>query len=80
MRDNVKFGVDDSRIKDALDSISKDGIVLPKLFDDHRIVQDNFQHIFNHKTIGDVFQVNCVEDHFNSYVGQSIYDMCLDNL
>ena len=80
MQDNVKVGVDDSWIKDALDSISKDEIVLPKLFDDHPIVQDNFQHIFNHKTIGYFFQVNCVEHHFDNYVGQSIYDMCPDNL
>ena len=79
MQDTVKVGVDDSRIKHALDSISKDEIVLPKLFDDHLMVQDNFQHIFNHKTIRDVFQVNCAEDHFDSYVGQSIYDMCPDN-
>ena len=80
MQDNVKIGVDDSRIKDALDFISKDEIVLPKLFDDHPIVQDNFQHIFNHKTIGDIFQVNCVEDYFDSYESQFIYDMFLDNL
>ena len=80
LQDNVKVGVDDCGIKDSLDSISKDEIVLPKLFDDHPIVQDNFQDICNHKTIGDVFQVNCVEDHFDSHAGQSIYDMCLDDL
>ena len=80
MQDNVKVGVDDYRIKDSLDSISKDEIVLPKLFDDHPIVQDNIQDIFDHKTIGDIFQVNYVEIYFGSYAGQSIYDMCPDDL
>ena len=44
------------------------------------IVQENFQHIYNYETIGDIFQINSFKYHLDSYVSQPIYDMYLDDL
>ena len=69
-----------SRIKYALDFILDDKIVLPNSFDDQQIVQEDFYHISNHETIGDVFQINFVEYHLDSYASHPIYDMYTNDL
>ena len=77
---NLGHYIDDSQIKYSLDFISNDKIVVPKSFDDQQIVQEDFYHISNHETIGDVFQINSVEYHLDSYASHPIYDMYQDDL